>query len=76
MISKISHFRVNGGNLDAGESVVRDSSKKVDHPGLLPQQGFVLLYKFETSWALLGRLSRGLLPSQGPLILNILNSFS
>ena len=25
----------------------------------LPQQDFVLLYKFETSWALRGRLSRG-----------------
>ena len=24
MISKISHFRVNRGNLDAGKSVVRD----------------------------------------------------
>ena len=35
------------------------SSKKDHHPGLLPQQDFVLLYKFETSWALLGRLSRG-----------------
>ena len=32
-------------------------SKKDNDPGLLPQQGFwILLYKFETSWALLGRL--------------------
>ena len=41
------------------------SSKKVNHPGLLPQQGFVLLYKFETSWALLGRLSRGFFTLSG-----------
>ena len=35
-------------------------------------KAFVLLYKLETSWALLGRLSRGdFLPSQGPLISNI-----
>ena len=33
------------------------SSKKDNHPGPLPLQGFVILYKFETSWAL--RLSRG-----------------
>ena len=53
-------------------------SRKDNDPGLLPQQGFcILLYKFETNWALLGRLSRGFfLQSQGPLILNILNSFS
>ena len=37
------------------------SSKKDNHPCLLPQQDFVLLYKFETSWALLGRISRGFL---------------
>ena len=41
------------------------SSKKDHHPGLLPQQDFVLLYKFETSWALLGRLSRGLFTISG-----------
>ena len=35
-------------------------SKKDNNPGLLPQQGFwILLYKFETSWALLSRVSRG-----------------
>ena len=41
------------------------SSKKDNHSGLLPQQDFVLLYKFETSWALLGRLSRGLFTISG-----------
>ena len=52
------------------------SSKKDNHP--FHSKAFVLLYKFETSWALLGRLcSRGVfLPSQGPLNLNILNTFS
>ena len=36
------------------------ASKRHNDPGLLPQQGFwILLYKFETSWALLGRPSRG-----------------
>ena len=41
------------------------SFKKVNHPGLLPQQGCVLLYKFEKSWALLGRLSRGFFTISG-----------
>ena len=56
------------------------SSKKDNHTGPLPQQSFCTSYKFETSWALLSRLSGGFfLPCQGPLILvifNILNSFS
>ena len=54
-------------------------TQKRYHPCPLPQQGFCnsLQIQFETSWALLGRLNRGfVLPSQGPLILNILNSFS
>ena len=45
------------------------SSKKDNHP--FHSKAFVLLYKFETSWALLGRLSRFFFffwPSQGPLI--------
>ena len=46
-----------------------------------PSTALVLLYKFETSWALLGRLSRGVVvvvvvvffffANSGPLILNI-----
>ena len=49
------------------------SSTKDNHPG------FVLPQKFETSWALLGRLSRGfflVLPSQGPPILKIRSLFT
>ena len=34
------------------------SSKKDNHPGPFSQQGFAVLYKSETSWELLGRLSR------------------
>ena len=45
------------------------SSTKDNHPGPLLQQDFCILpQKFETSWALLGRLSRGfflVLPSPG-----------
>ena len=42
------------------------SSKKDNHPGPLPQQGFfVLLYKFETSWTLIGSLSRGFFAISG-----------
>ena len=42
------------------------SSKKDNHP--FHSKAFVLLYKFETSWALLGRLSRVFFwPSQGSL---------
>ena len=41
-------------------------SKKDNDPGLLPQQGFwILLYKFETSWALLSRVSRGFFAISG-----------
>ena len=52
--------------------------KKIIIPASFHSKAFVLLYKFETSWALLGRLikQRFFLPSQGPLIFNILNSFS
>ena len=46
------------------------SSKKDNHP--FHSKAFVLLYKFETSWVLLGRLCRIFFfffwPSQGPLI--------
>ena len=44
------------------------SSKKDNHP--FHSKVFVLLYKFETCWALLERLSRFFFfwPSQGPLI--------
>ena len=41
-------------------------SKKDNNPSLLPQQGFwILLYKFETSWALLSRVSRGFFAISG-----------
>ena len=54
--------------------------KKIINPAPFHSKAFVLLYKFETSWALLSRLSRVFfLPSLGPLILvilNILNNFS
>ena len=36
---------------------IRHSSKKDNHP--FHSKAFVLLYKFQTSWALLGRLRRG-----------------
>ena len=51
------------------------SSKKDNHP--FHSKAFVL-YKFETSWALLGRLSRVffLAISRASNFLNILNSFS
>ena len=39
------------------------SSKKDNHP--FHSKAFVLLYKFETSWALLGRLSRGFFAISG-----------
>ena len=47
--------------------------KKKNFPAPFHSRAFVLLYKFETSWALLGRLSRVFffLPFQEPLILNI-----
>ena len=35
------------------------SSKNIIIPASFHSKAFVLLYKFETSWALLGRLSRG-----------------
>ena len=45
--------------------------EKIIIPAPFHSKAFVTLYKSEMSWALLGRLSRGLfLPSQGPLILN------
>ena len=53
------------------------SSKKDNHP--FHSKAFVLLYKFETSRALLGRLSRFFLflaISEAPNFLNILNSLS
>ena len=54
------------------------SSKKDNHP--FHSKAFVLLYKFETSWALLGRLSRFFLGvggiSAASNFLNILNSLS
>ena len=55
--------------------------KMIINPAPFHSKAFVLLYKFETSWALLSRLSRVFfyLPSLGPLILvilNILNNFS
>ena len=52
--------------------------EKIIIPAPFHSKAFVLLYKFETSWALLGRLSKAFFfrLSQGPLILNILNSFS
>ena len=52
--------------------------EKIIFPAPFHSKAFVLLYKFETSWALLGRLSKAFFfrLSQGPLILNILNSFS
>ena len=56
------------------------SSKKDNHP--FHSKAFVLLYKFETSWALLGRLSRFFFFGGGGGIsaasnfLNILNSLS
>ena len=41
---------------------------KDNHPGPFQGKAFVLLYQLETSWALLGRRSRGFfLPSQGSL---------
>ena len=53
------------------------SSKKDNHP--FHSKAFVLLYKFETSRALLGRLSRFFLflaSSEASNFLNILNSLS
>ena len=42
--------------------------KKIIIPVPFHSKAFVLLYKFETSWALLSSLSRScFLPSQGPL---------
>ena len=54
------------------------SSKKDNHPRPLPQQGFCTSLKI---WDELGvtwqtMKQRGFLPSQGPLNLNILNTFS
>ena len=52
-------------------------SKKIIIPAPFHSKAFALLHKFETSRVLIGRLSRGIfLPSQGPLILNILKNFS
>ena len=53
--------------------------RKIITPVPFYSKAFVLPQKFETSWALLGRLSRGfflVLPSQGPPILNIRSLFT
>ena len=41
------------------------SSKKDNHPGLLPQQGFNTSLQIKTRWALLGGLSRGFFTISG-----------
>ena len=41
------------------------SSKKDNHLAPFHSKAFVLLYKFETSWALIGRLSRGFFAISG-----------
>ena len=41
------------------------SSKKDNHLAPFHSKAFVLLYKFETSWALMGRLSRGFFAISG-----------
>ena len=46
--------------------------KKIIIPASFHSKAFVLLYKFETSWALIGRLSRGFFAISGAN----LNSFS
>ena len=50
--------------------------KKIIITGPFHSKASVLLYKFETSWALLSRLGRDFFAISGPLILNILNGFS
>ena len=53
--------------------------RKIITPVPFYSKAFVFPQKFETSWALLGRLSRGfflVLPSQGPPILNIRSLFT